>query len=113
MNHEQIARVAHEINRAYCESIGDTSHLRWEDAPEWQKKSAIDGVHFHLNNLGASPAASHENWLADKRRDGWKFGLVKDLAKKEHPCFTPYNNLPQEQRSKDFLFRAVVHALKT
>ena len=34
----QIAMVAHETNRAYCESIGDNSQPKWEDAPEWQKE---------------------------------------------------------------------------
>jgi len=27
-----IAKVCHEANRAYCESIGDNSQLSWEDA---------------------------------------------------------------------------------
>lgn len=48
MNTEQIARIAHETNRAYCESIGDNSQPPWQDAPDWQKLSAINGVKFHL-----------------------------------------------------------------
>lgn len=32
MTIEQIARVCHEVNRAYCESMGDTSQVPWEDA---------------------------------------------------------------------------------
>ena len=44
---EQIARVAHEANRAYCLSLGDPSQLPWEEAPDWAKESAIDGVRFH------------------------------------------------------------------
>jgi hypothetical protein len=112
MNHEQIARVAHEVNRAYCESLGDHSQPSWDDAPDWQRKSAVNGVHFHFQNPQASPSASHDNWLAEKLADGWKAGPLKDPTKKEHPCCVPYDQLPQEQRSKDFLFRAVVHALK-
>lgn len=108
----EIARVAHEINRAYCESLGDLSQPKWEDAPQWQVTSAVAGVHFHLNNPDASPSASHENWLLQKEKEGWKYGPVKDVEKKEHPCYADYYQMPQEQRSKDFLFRAVVHALR-
>jgi len=99
-----------EFNKAYCESIGDFSIVSWDEAPEWQKKSAIDGVEFHLNNPDATPENSHENWLKQKEADGWKYGPVKNPETKEHPCYLPYNELPAEQRSKDYLFRAVVHS---
>lgn len=113
MTVEQVARVAHEINKAYCEAIGDTSQPTWENAPEWQKSSAIEGVKFHLANPDASPSASHESWLAQKAKEGWTYGPIKDPEKKEHPCYVPYHELPVEQRAKDYLFRQVVHSLKT
>lgn len=112
MTEQNIAQVAHEINKAYCESIGDLSQPTWEDAPDWQKSSAINGVVFHLSNPNASPSASHESWLKQKIEEGWKYGEVKNPETKEHPCFVPYNELPIEQRSKDFLFRQVIHSLK-
>ena len=40
MKLENIAQVAHELNMAYCESIGDTTQPTWADAPEWQKSLA-------------------------------------------------------------------------
>lgn len=107
----RIAQVAHEVNRAYCESLGDMSQPTWEDAPEWQVQSALDGVHFHKSNPDASPSAGHDSWLAEKKADGWKYGSVKDPEKKEHPCFLPFDELPPKQKAKDFIFRAVVRAL--
>ncbi len=112
MTEEQIARVAHETNKAYCESIGDNTQPKWEDAPEWQRTSAINGVKFHIVNPNAPPSASHENWLEEKANEGWKFGTVKDPEKKEHPCFVPYEDLPVEQKVKDSLFIGVVTAMK-
>lgn len=112
MTPEQIARVAHEVNRAYCQALGDNSQPAWEDAPEWQRKSAINGTLFHLDNPNAGPEHSHVSWLAEKTRDGWKYGPVKNAEKKEHPCFVPYDQLPVEQKAKDYLFRGVVHALR-
>jgi hypothetical protein len=113
MTTKDIAKIAHEINKSYCESIGDNSQPYWENAPDWQKSSAINGVQFHLDNPNATPSASHESWLKQKTEEGWKYGLVKDAEKKEHPCFLPYEQLPTEQKSKDYLFRQVIHSLKT
>ena len=111
MRIEQVARTAHEVNRAYCKSIGDDSQPSWENAPKWQKDSAMNGVKFHLTG-NKTPEESHESWLKEKEDDGWIFGEVKDAIKKTHPCFRPYNELPQEQKAKDFLFSAVIESLK-
>ena len=105
----EIATIAHEVNRAYCQSIGDDSRPAWADAPDWQRESAINGVHAHLG-ADLTPEQSHERWCADKERDGWRYGPVKDASKLTHPCMVPYAQLPIEQRTKDYLFRAVVHA---
>lgn len=113
MNNETIAIVAHEVNRAYCEALGDLSQKPWNEAPEWQRTSAIKGVAFHRANPDASPSLSHENWWAEKKQDGWVYGPVKDAAAKTHPCCVPYDQLPVEQRAKDYLFKGVVHALNS
>ena len=111
---DQIAKVCHEANRAYCETLGDNSQPAWESAPDWQKDSARNGVKFHLAQLATgvepSPSASHEKWLEQKRAEGWKFGPVKDPAKKEHPCFVGYDELPLDQRRKDYIFAAICKA---
>ena len=104
----KVARKCHEMNRAYCSAIGDDSQVCWEDAPQWQRDSAINGVIFHMQNPDRTPEQSHINWLAEKIATGWKFGPVKDVYKKEHPCCLPYEQLPMEQRLKDVLFITVV-----
>ena len=109
---ERIAKVAHEVNRAYCKALGDDSQAAWEDAPDWQKQSAINGVKFHLENPDVGPSASHVSWLKEKEADGWKYGAEKDPEKKEHPCFVAFDDLPKEQQAKDFIFTAIVAQLK-
>lgn len=106
-----IAKVAHEINKAYCEALGDASQPTWEEAPTWQKESAVNGVEFHLKNPDADPSASHDAWSNQKIADGWVYGPEKSPDLKQHPCLVPYMDLPLEQRVKDFLFRQVVHSL--
>lgn len=106
-----IAKVCHEANRALCDGLGDFSQKPWDDAPQWQRDSAINGVKFNLNNPAAPASASHNSWLEEKRLAGWKFGPEKDAGLKEHPCFVPYEELPKEQQAKDHLFKAIVAAL--
>lgn len=108
---EAIARVCHEVNRAYCQALGDHSQPAWHDAPEWQRSSARIGVDLHLSgNFG--PEASHISWMNQKIEEGWVYGPEKNPEKKEHHCMVPFNQLPREQQAKDYIFRAVVHALK-
>lgn len=115
MSPETIARVCHEVNRAYCASLGDYSHAPFESAPQWQKMSLINGVHAHLKALSAgedlSPEKSHENWMAEKVATGWTYGEKKDPEAKTHPCLLPYDQLPPEQRAKDSIFGAVIREL--
>ena len=111
MDNESIARVAHEINKSYCEAMGDSSQAPWEEVPEWQSSSAIAGVSFHRDNPEASPADSHKSWLRVKEAEGWEYGEVKDVEAKINPCFLPYEELPLEHKVKDFLFSCVVREL--
>jgi hypothetical protein len=108
MNIENIAKIAHEANKAYCQTIGDNSQPAWEDAPEWQRTSAVNGVKFHLDHPDSQPEDSHWSWLEVKKADGWKYGPVKDPEKKEHPCYVPYAELPEAQRIKDYIFTGIV-----
>lgn len=108
---DEIAEVAHQANKTWCELNGDFSQMDWKDAPEWQRKSAINGVCFHMDNPNATPEASHENWLKEKVADGWVYGPVKDVEKKTHPCCRPYEELPVFQRVKDHLFKSIVNTL--
>lgn len=112
MQVEEIARVAHEINRAFCESNGDYSQPLWQDASEWQKSSAYAVVQFHLSNPDASASATHDEWMRHKIEMGWKYGVSKNPETKEHPCIVPYEQLPETEKTKDHLFRQTVHSLR-
>lgn len=108
---QRAARTAHEANRVLCLAMGDTSQPKWEDAPAWQQSSAMNGVKMILDNPETTPEQSHEGWLAEKKANGWKYGPVKNPDAKEHPCFVPYGELPENQRLKDEMFGIVVRAV--
>lgn len=108
---DQIARVAHQVNKAYCEALGDFSQPDWEAAPAWQRDSARKGVELHLSG-NHGPEASHASWMAQKLAEGWQYGPEKNPETKEHPCLVSFDRLSREQQAKDFIFRGVVHAFK-
>lgn len=107
---ETCAHVAHEVNRLYCESIGDHSQVPWYEAPDWQRQSAREGVKNIIADPSFSPEQSHESWMKLKAAEGWMYGPTKDPEAKTHPCMVPYSELPQAQRQKDSLFNAAVRS---
>ena len=106
-----IAEACHEANRAYCKTIGDFSQKKWELCPDWQKESAIKGVLHLIDNPDAKPEDSHKSWLKVKEEDGWSYGEIKDVNKKEHPCYVPYDELPEYQKKKDLVFSTLAKML--
>jgi hypothetical protein len=106
-----IAAVCHEANRALCYIDDDESQPAWEDAPDWQVESAINGVEHAIRHQDITPEEMHANWMAGKIADGWTYGDVKDPVAKTHPCIRPYDMLPWLQQKKDVLFLAIVRAL--
>lgn len=109
----QVAIICHQANKNYCEQIGDDSQLDWDKAPEWQRDSAYDGVVFCINNPDAGPDANHKSWYEHKLKDGWKYGPVKNANLKEHPCMVDFDSLPETQKAKDRLFKAIVDSLSS
>lgn len=110
MSIETIAHVCHDANRALQLEYGDPAPSPlWEDAPEWQRESAISGVRAAL--AGTTPEELHEAWCSDKVAAGWTYGEVKDSEAETHPCLVDYDALPADQQAKDGLFVGIVDAL--
>lgn len=62
---EKIARLCHEVNRAYCQAMDDDSQPAWDEAPDWQRDSAMNGVEAHLMH-SLTPEESHNLWMKQK-----------------------------------------------
>lgn len=109
---ETIAEACHEVNRVLCRyAQPDLPWPPWDQAPDWQVDATKQGVLFNLECPLASPGLVHEEWVKDKKRNGWVWGPIKDPHKKTHPHLVPFDDLPVEEQAKDVIFRATVHAV--
>lgn len=107
---EQIARVIHEANSALQVIQGDPAPSQpWDCEDDDIKAVTIKGV---ANvRRGMTPRMLHDAWCHEKRAQGWTHGPEKDAALKTHPCLVPYWDLPPEQRTKNYVFVAIVEAM--
>lgn len=106
------ARVCHEANRAIQTYSGDPNPSpKWDEASRDQKASAVDGVIKSINE-GLTPEELHNSWCDFKVQEGWRYGAVKDEEAKTHPCLVNYDQLSEEQKLKDMVFKAIVDTFK-
>jgi len=73
--------------------------------------STRESVRHAIEHTSPSGRTQHEQWVAQKQRDGWRHGAVKDAAAKTHPLMVPYDDLPDWERRKDALINALALAL--
>lgn len=109
----KIAEVTHAVNNAYRVAVGEPPRKPFRELAETEKRGIFLGVLQHLmNENGIDPRAAHDLWLSNKLKNGWKYGETQDEEAKTHPCLLPYGDLPEKQKVKDYLFSAVVQALR-
>jgi hypothetical protein len=75
------------------------------------KDASRNAVIWRLANPGASPSLQHEQWVAEKKAEGWKYGRAKSGVKKTHPMLVPYRDLPEIERRKDAMVGALIDSL--
>lgn len=55
-----------------------------------------------LNQLSETLAANaHDVWAAQRLREGWQYGPVRDDELMQHPCLVPYGQLPEAEKAYD------------
>lgn len=126
-----LAKAIHELYCRNERDEGVTqatnpSIAPWEDLPQTLQSSNLaqaEDIPYKLKKLGykivesggSSPysmsldpdivewlaAREHDRWVAEKIRDGWKYGPKKDTQKRLHHLLIPYRELDESERQKD------------
>lgn len=107
---EQIARIVHAANTELRAQLGEAIQP-WEALTEPERAGVRTGIEIAIANPTMTPEDSHKSWTRTKFEQGWVYGKEKDAVAKTHPCIVEYNELPVEQRVKDYLFQGIVRAL--
>lgn len=108
---DAISRTVHEALRAWALAMDAREIPAWSEAPEWMQDSTRESVQFIIDHPDAGAGAQHDQWMDQKRADGWVYGETRDDDKKTHPSLVPYGELPDSEQKKDRLINAIVRAL--
>jgi hypothetical protein len=111
---ERIAKASYEATRAWREAAdeaaGGTPRAQWDEAEQWRRDSALEGVKRAVLD-GRTPEQLHESWRKDRLERGWKHGPVRNAKKKEDPHLKPFAELGDSLKRKSDLFASVAHTL--
>ncbi|WP_194892922.1 RyR domain-containing protein [Catenulispora pinisilvae] len=73
-------------------------------------RQSVEPFVFRPAEIETLAEAEHARWAAERRRNGWRYGLRRDDARRVHPGLVPWPVLPEDQRQKD---RSFIRALPT
>jgi RyR domain len=103
--YSKLAEADKEDNRAAARRIPEVLALvglglrrdkdRTPAAAGGELKAQLD------QNMERLAEAEHNGWMAQRRRNGWRYGETRDDARKLHPTMLPYAQLPEREKGKD------------
>lgn len=85
---------------SYVPTPIDTAHVR-----------VPDQLHDLIERLAEN---NHDNWARQRLSEGWRWGPVRDDAKREHPDLVPYADLTEGEKEYDRItvseaLKAIIH----
>jgi hypothetical protein len=104
--YDRLAPADQEANRAAARRIADVlaraglGLAAAEPAASANKPAAeiALAIEAHIERLAE---AEHDGWMAQRLKDGWRYGSPRDDARKLHPSIVPYRDLPEAEKEKD------------
>ena len=58
-------------------------------------------VEFPAQMVEPLSILEHEDWVTDRKSQGWTYAAVRDNEKKHHPLLVPYDDLSEAEKDKD------------
>lgn len=86
-------------------------NVSWEELNDFQKNNAVSAVKELLLERLHTPEEHHNLWLRPMIEQGWKQGEYS-LEDKTHPCVCSYEELPDSEKLKDYIWMHMVEAFR-
>ncbi|MFL5822844.1 MAG: RyR domain-containing protein [Solirubrobacteraceae bacterium] len=99
---EQLDEQWKDANRAFADGIGGqlaAAGCILVPAPLIDPHGQL--LSFTAEEVEGLARSEHDRWVADKVRNGWRFGPVRDDARKIHPLLVAWGQLDEVERDKD------------
>ena len=58
---------------------------------------------FSADEIAKMSRMEHDRWCADRLRNGWKYGKIRNNARKLHPDLVSWEELNDDAKEKDIL----------
>ena len=112
--HEKITELIYEATRKEQEwSKRTIVPEKWDKRDEKFRNQMIKLIekYFNVDNI-PTPEEAHNSWWEEYKKMGWKYGKVRNVAKKIHPDMISYDKLPKDEKDKDAIFLTFVWLTK-
>ncbi len=99
---EALGEHWQDANRAFADGIGAqlaAAGCELVPAPLIDPHGPL--FSFTAGEVEALARSEHDRWVADKVRNGWRYGPERDDERKVHPGIVDWEQLPDGERDKD------------
>jgi hypothetical protein len=107
MPYAELAPIDQDDNRAAARRIPDVLALiglglvPQEDAKSVKRPTEKEIKLYIEARIELLAEAEHDGWMAQRTKNGWRYGTPRDNARKLHPLMVPYGKLPPDEKDKD------------
>lgn len=108
-----LAQSVHQANKIFSEQVLSEEKKDWALLDKDARNSLVNAVRKTLELKVEDPEQSHEMWLTEMVKSGWKYGEEYSETEKTHPCMVHYADLPQGQQTKDEIYLAILKPFYT
>ena len=111
----QAAIMAYNHVKYHCDSIDQPSEPvkeYWHHALQEQQDMMIKTVIFIFKNPNATLSEIHNNWMDNKKADGWIFGTWYDWERQITPKLIPYHQLTRRHQQTVRIIKDCVEEIR-
>lgn len=104
----RICKMCHDNNNKLMILNGESPQVGWDMLDAESQYITYKSVKKIIDDPNITAECIHNEWMNNKKLDGWVYGEVKDVTKKTHPLIVPFDQLSEIDKQKDQSFIDIV-----